>query len=323
MCKCIPSPVTNECLQLSLNEQRLFGIIIKKISSADDLEENTRYHIVPDDYEEDTSNMTHCLEHYNMFRIAGIQLMRKYIIVGTRNSGRIFSLVCAVAWDEKEKTIDIELSRSAKKLILSMISNAPSASLKLQYSANLDGEYTQLVYNMLQESENIGNRIDFITDLRKKLEIPESYSYEMVKRNVLIDSVKEINRKTNLEVSFKEIQEEKYGSQDEITKQIQWTIKKKNVMVVTNMIEEEWTDDLLKFIGERKRVDREQAVLIVQQAQKNNLTRIQMKKRVNIILNNCNISSENFADFCIWSMRQENIKSAIQLKNMQKNKIEL
>lgn len=316
MCECMPGPVKNECLQLSLNEQRLFGMIIKKINSGDDPAENTRYHILPDDYEEDTSNASRCLEHYNMFRTAGIQLMRKYIIVGTKQSGRIFSLVCAVAWDEEEKAIDIELSRSAKNLILSMISSSPSAPLKLQYSASLNGKYTQLIYNMLQESWNIGNRTDFITDLRKKLKIPESYSYEMLKRNVFINSVKEINSKTNMEVSFKEIPEEGCAVQDSIIKQIQWTIKKKNVMVVTNIIEEEWTDDLIKFIGGRKKINHEQAVLIVQKAQKNNLTRTQMKKRVDIVLKNCNTTNKNFADYCIRSMGKD-IKSAVQLKNMQ------
>lgn len=77
-----------------------------------------------------------------MLRTAGDGLMKKTMILGDRRKGRKFYLVSECAWNETEGMIEIELSKSAKKLLLDMIRDEPDTYTKLKYSLQLTGKYT-------------------------------------------------------------------------------------------------------------------------------------------------------------------------------------
>lgn len=307
-----PRSIVESQLNLSSNEQKLFDMIFAQINRESDAAENITYRIAPKDYEKNISSIAHSYDFYKMLRTAGIGLKKKEIILGGHQKGRIFSLVTEIAWDEREGVLVVELSRSAKELFLAMIKDEPDTYYKLQYSMRLSGKYSHAIYYMLKEFEKTGIRRDLVNDLREKLKIPESYVYGMFKKNVLMTSAAEINEKTDIEVSFKEIPEEKGGKGRRRIRRIDWTIKKKSGVIATDVIEESWADVLTAFINGRAEIEHSEALAIVRRARENNLSQLQMKNRVNVVLNNCNI--KNFVGFCIWAMGSE-FKTPAQVKN--------
>lgn len=120
--------IIKQKLKLSSDEQKLMDIILSQIN-GDENAENTIYHLAAENYEK---SIPDCTSHdiYKILRNGSIDLMKKDIVVKGTGKGRIFSIIGAVSWDESEETIDIELSRSAKKLFLSIIKNEPDALLE-------------------------------------------------------------------------------------------------------------------------------------------------------------------------------------------------
>lgn len=115
-----------------------------------------------------------------------------------------------------------------------------------------------------------------------------------------MDSVNEINEKTDIIVSFKEHKKAISGKGRKAIERIDWEIKKKKTVIVTDVIEESWVDLLFGFLENRVKIDHDEALAIVREAQRNGLSQLQMKNRINVILNNPNI--KNFVGFCIWAM---------------------
>ena len=168
-----------------------------------------------------------------------------------------------------------------------------------------------LFHNMLKEFEKTGWRKDLVVDLRQKLCVPDSYNYGRFKKNVLQDSVAEINEKTDLIVSFDEHKKKKGGKGRSPIERIDWTIKHKSPVIVTDIIEESWIEVLFDFLDGRAVVNRNEAIAIVRKAMENGLSQQQMKNRVNVVLNNRNI--KNFVGLCIWAMGSE-FKTPAQVK---------
>lgn len=168
-------------LNLLATEHKLFDMILAQINKKDDNEENTTYQIYPKDYER-MASISNRKDFYKMLRIAGDGLMKKTMILGDKRKGRKFCLVSECAWNESEGMIGVELSKSAKKLLLDMIKDEPDTYTKLKYSLQLTGKYTHALYDMLKEFERTGWRKDFVTDLREKLSIPNSYNYGRFKK---------------------------------------------------------------------------------------------------------------------------------------------
>ena len=246
-----------------------------------------------------------------MLRKAGDGLMQKTMILGDRCKGRKFCLVAECAWNELDGIIEVELSKSAKKLLIAMIEDEPDTYTKLKYSMRLTGKYTHALYDMLKEFEKTGWRKDFVIDLREKLCVPNSYNYGRFKKNVIFDSVNEINEKTDIEVSFTEHKKVDGGKGRKSIERIDWIIKKRKTIVVTDMIDESWAEVLIQFLGERVKISHEEAISIVRKAQENGLSQIQMKNRISVILNNTNV--KNFVGYCMWAMSNE-FKTPAQLK---------
>lgn len=162
--------------------------------------------------------------------------MKKTMVLGDKRKGKKFCLVSECAWNEDKGMIEIELPKSAKQLLIAMIKDEPDTYIKLKYSLQLTGKYTHTLYNMLKQYQKTGWRKDFVIDLREKLNVPDSYNYGRFKKNVIIDSVNEINEKTDIRVSFHEIKKEHCGKGRKSIERIDWTIEKKffsNVYLIT------------------------------------------------------------------------------------------
>lgn len=305
-----PRSIVEGQLNLLATEHKLFDIILAQINKSTDDEENTIYQIFPKDYEKMTT-ISNKKDFYKMLRNAGYRLMKKTMILGDKRKGRKFNLVSECAWNESTGMIEIELSKSAKKLLIAMIKDEPDTYTKLRFSLQLTGKYTHALYDMLKEFEGTGWRKDFVADLREKLNVPSSYNYGRFKKNVILESINEINEKTDIQVSFREHKKIVGGKGRKSIDRIDWEIQKKETLIATDIIEESYIDYLLDFLKDRVKIDHDEAIAIVRAAQKNGLSLIQMKNRISVILNNPNI--KNFVGFCIWAMGN-NFKSPAQVK---------
>lgn len=176
-----PRSIVEGQLNLLATEHKLFDIILSQINKSNDIEENTSYRISPKDYEK-MSTISNRKDFYRMLRLAGDGLMKKTMVLGDKRKGKKFCLISECAWNEDEGIIEIELSKSAKQLLLAMIKDEPDTYIKLKYSLQLTGKYTHALYNMLKEYENTGWRKDFVTDLKEKLNVPDSYNYGRFKK---------------------------------------------------------------------------------------------------------------------------------------------
>lgn len=197
----------------------------------------------------------------------------------------------------------MELSKSAKALLLEMIKDEPDTYTKLKYSLRLTGKYTHSLYDMLKEFENTGWRKDLVTDLREKLCVPDSYNYGRFKKNVLVDSMDEINRKTDITVFFTEHKKTTGRKGRKSIERIDWKILKKEIPSVTDMTEESWAESLLQFLGNKVSIRHDEAIAIVHRARENGLSRVQMKNRISVVPGSPDV--KNFVGFCVWAMGRE------------------
>lgn len=295
-----PRSIIEGQLNLSANEQKLLDIILAKINRDDDLEENTIYSIYPKDYEKSICTISDAKNFYKMLRTAGNGLRKKEIKLGDKKKGMVFWFVSSVSWNEDECFLEIELSKNSKMLLLAMIRDEPDTFYRLHYSLQLTGRYTHAVYYMLKEFENTGIRRDLVTDLREKLKVPDSYTYFRFKNVVLIDSITQINARTDIEVSFKEVTERRTAKGRRAVCRIDWEIRKKKAAPAVDAVEEAWIEVLIRFLSGRKELRRDEAAAIVRRARENGLSQTQMKNRVHAVLKSQSV--KNFTGYCIWAM---------------------
>lgn len=308
-----PRSVIEGQLNLSANEQKLFDMILAQINRDNDIEENTVYRIYPEDYEHRVQTISNAKDFYRMLRTAGSGLRKKEIKLGDKRKGTVFWFVSSVSWNEDNGFLEVELSRTSKMLLLAMIKDEPDTFYRLQYSLQLSGKYTHAVYYMMKEFENTGTRIDFVKDLREKLKVPPSYTYFRFKNIVIMESVRQINQKTDIDVSFREVAGKTGAKGRRPVCRIDWEIKKKKNAAVTDAAEEAWMEVLFRHLDGRAEISRDEAAAIVRSARQNGLSQTQMKNRISAVLNNRN--TKNFTGFCIWAMGS-GFKTPVQIERM-------
>lgn len=148
-----------------------------------------------------------------------------------------------------DKFIELEISTRLRDLLLTM---KRAAYYKIEDSLNLSSQYAQRIYYMLKLDEFRGTRMDELDDLQEKLRIPKTYRerYPLFLKRVLLPAIKEINEKTDIDVTIKEI---KSRGRSRVRK-IKFTITKKDGRddLVTKLGLSETEYEFLKSVAEQQ-----------------------------------------------------------------------
>jgi len=211
--------------RLSLEEIRLMDTIISFIQPEDD--DLKKYKIPVSIFKELYG--TKRKDVYDVVKRAVEGLLSKPIkIEGVNDKGKkVFKMFNFISYGEYEEgagSFYISIDRNFKPYLLQL--KEFFTRIPIKYTYVLHSRYSIRLYELLKQYENTGFRVDYLPDLREMLGIePEEYKrFEAFERIVLKRAVKEINEKTDIEVSY-----EKKKTGRRIT-HIEFKIKPKSVI---------------------------------------------------------------------------------------------
>ena len=211
---------------LTIEEQRIFLALISLISPDD--EDFKNYKIPVSTITELTRT-----KHKNMYRVlneATDRLMQRILKIEVidENNKRVFkkfSFISYAEYKEGEGYLIVGIDERLKPFLLKL--KEKYTNIPLEYIFPLRSIYAIRLYELLKQYENTGFRVDYLPDLREMLGVePEEYPrFDNFERRVIKQAIKEINEKTDIEVSYK-----KKRTGRKIT-HIEFKIKPKNAKI--------------------------------------------------------------------------------------------
>ncbi len=190
--------------KLTVVEQRIFLALISLISPED---EDFK------DYKIPVSTLVELIgtKHKNMYKVlneATDRLMQRIIKIETldesnKRTFKKFAFISFAEYKEGEGYFTIGIDKRLKPYLLML--KEKFTRIPLQYIFPLRSTYAIRLYELLKQYENTGFRVDYLPDLREMLGVePEEYPrFDNFEKRVLKTAVKEINEKTDIEVSYK------------------------------------------------------------------------------------------------------------------------
>ena len=193
---------------LSVEEQRLVLATIALLDSMETAPSGFPMLRIPKKLIIETTGIHE--KNYHQIKSALKKLMSKVITIETINekgkrSFRLYQWFSKGEYHEGEKFIEVQFHPDLKPYLLALKEKFTDIPLKIVL--RLRSKYAIRLYELLRRYKDTGFRIDSVTELREKLgvekgEYPRFYDFE---RRVLLSAVKEINKETDLLVSYKKI----------------------------------------------------------------------------------------------------------------------
>ena len=161
-------------------------------------------------------------KNYHVIKTALKRLMQKIIEIETvekdgKKRFRLYQWFAKGEYHEGGKFIEVQFHPDLKPYLLALKEKFTDIPLKIVL--RLRSKYAIRLYELLRRYKDTGFRIDTIEELREKLgvekgEYPRFFDFE---KRVLIPAVKEINKETDLLVSYKKIKKGRKIVQIEFT----------------------------------------------------------------------------------------------------------
>ena len=189
--------------KLSLEEIRLMDTIISFIQPED--KDFKRYKIPVSIFQELYG--TQRKDIYDVVKRAVEGLLSKPIKIESKNEKgkKVFKMFNFISYGEYEEGAGcfyIEIDRNFKPYLLEL--KEFFSKIPIKYTYVLNSKYAIRLYELLKQYEGTGYRVDKVSDLREMLGV-EPYEYQRFpdfEKRVLKTAVKEINEKTDIEVSY-------------------------------------------------------------------------------------------------------------------------
>ena len=190
--------------KLSLEEIRLMDTIISFIQPED--KDFKRYKIPVSIFQELYG--TQRKDIYDVVKRSVEGLLSKPIKIESKNENgkrffEMFNFISYGRYEEGAGCFYISISPEFKPYLLEL--KEFFSKIPIKYTYVLNSKYAIRLYELLKQYENTGFRVDYLPDLREMLGIEENEykRFESFERRVLKTAIKEINEKTDLEVSYK------------------------------------------------------------------------------------------------------------------------
>lgn len=206
-----PQTIIEARYDLDRRQNDILDILLGIVGEGDDTEENTRYEINIGDVKhlynlQDESNAYSYLQKaVKKFEGLGFRLKEDE---GTDIYYPWFSKIKyqKKRGDEGRSKIVLDLHPEVKEMIMSA---KQGAYYRIEYPLNLTKKYSKRLYYLLKDKENFNGGTFTVSfdELRKMMNIPESYANGNVKREILDKPYKEINGNTDISFEYELIYE--------------------------------------------------------------------------------------------------------------------
>jgi plasmid replication initiation protein len=187
---------------LSIQEQRIILCCVSQIDSREKATQNDEFVVsvqqIHDIFGDDTQkNM------YRGLRDATDRLGNRWIVQRSDDSKRVMKLrwVWKIQYNDEKGDITLNFSRD----VLDYLSDISKTFTKYKLSdvSQFRCMYSIRIYELLQQWSGVGEVEYSLEDLRERLDLGEKYGrWADFKRNVIDASVDEINKHSNLKVSY-------------------------------------------------------------------------------------------------------------------------
>ena len=302
-------------------ESDILDIILATVNSENDIDKNLKYEIPINEYAA-KYNFEYNKNARSKVRKAIKSISEKgHMALGLLQEDKSFvSMVIfqVLKINSDNDTITIKLGEDFKELLVKIKKSKYSSITfyDIKYTLAMKSVYSKRLYPMLLEWKGTGKRFDNYEELKEKLQIPASYKANMLKTRIIDTAVNEINQISDLIVSYNFDTKPTRGGQKIVG--INWTIKvkKKEKEPLNDVKIEIMAESLIKYLTGRVDLQIEDAKSIVKAAVDNNLSEQNMKKRIEIVLNNPNI--KNFTGYCIFAMTDD-FKEVVKIQSSVQN----
>lgn len=249
----IPKGIVESKLRASQYQMDIIAILLAEIGKTTDIEENLEYTLTAETF----AAVKHIADVHEAARI-----LREYICGSKKTNDESMRHIGFEVmidntefrhfnWFEKIYYIDgtatFYLTSEIKKFLVDFKKNDPyKIYAKLRYILPMRSRYSKRIYLMCREFIGSGERFcdnDWAL-FKEKLQIPSTYNYYMIKKNVLQTAKDEINELTDIEIDYTIKEKKKKGGTEPDS--IQFTIKKKSNyddVDLDKVIETETVDD--------------------------------------------------------------------------------
>ena len=209
----------------TLEEMRIFGIVLSKIKKDD--EDFKIYSIKISDIEK----LTNTVKRKERLKVLAKKMLRKTIFIENGKSWAGYSLFSKIEYEDGKDSLIVQLHPDVRDLFLQLKSKFTTASL--MYYLSLGSYYAVRIYLMLKQYQKIGKRTFDLDKLKEWLGTPDSYNknFSLFKKKVLDVATNEINEKTDLKVSWSI--KTKSGKS---IKEIEFIIKEKPKQMLNNTL---------------------------------------------------------------------------------------
>ncbi len=186
-------------LKMTIEEQRIMLALISLIEPDD---EDFKDYKIPVSLLQELAG-TKRKDIYSAVKGALERLLKRTIVIETETDLEMFNFISYGRYKRGEGYFIVSIDKHLKPYLLKL--KEKFTKIPLKYIFPLRSVYAIRLYELLKQYEHTGYRIDYILSLRDMLDI-EPYEYQRFvdfDKWVLKRAIKEINEKTDLEVSYK------------------------------------------------------------------------------------------------------------------------
>jgi len=190
---------------LTVEEQRLILTTIAMLDSVETAKNGLPILKIPKKLIIETTGIHE--KNYHQIKTALRRLMQRIIEIETieKDGKRRFTLYqwfSKAEYKEGDSYIEVQFHPDLKPYLLEL--KERFTKIPLRIVLKLSSKYAIRLYELLKQYEKTGFRVDYIPDLRLKLGVEEKEypRFEAFERRVLKTAIKEINEKTDIEVSY-------------------------------------------------------------------------------------------------------------------------
>ena len=187
------------------SENDVFDLLLYYINSPDDTPGNLTYTLFIADFK-DKFGLKYPRNAYKRVHDGLLHLKGKTIDIWSSDGKdcKSYTLFQSMEWDEGKGMVTVKLGEDTKELFLKKRSSMED--YEICYTLSMNSKYSKRLYVLFKEWVKNKKKEYYsgLDELRNKLQVPSSYSYGNIKKEILHTALAEINDNTDLIVSYKE-----------------------------------------------------------------------------------------------------------------------
>lgn len=140
---------------------------------------------------------------YKDIKAAARSLMGKTFEVKTPDGWLLLSWVSSAEYNGKKGTLSLSFDPKLRPYLLQL--KEQFTAYELSAVLPMRSSYAIRLYELMLQYEKIGHRVMDLQEFRELLQIPKSYTYKDIRRQILAPGIEDIARYGSLDVSYEPI----------------------------------------------------------------------------------------------------------------------